>query len=77
MVYGKDLSRKDLEMISGKDIDWPELISSGEWLGRAIEEEIDRVREDRMRERRNRDRRRTLLTDWSLLAASRPKTIFG
>lgn len=54
---------KDLEMMSGKDVHWPQLISSGEWLGRAIEEEMDRVREDRLRERRDRDRRRrTVLT---------------
>lgn len=45
---------KNLAMISGKDIDWDELIASGEWLGTRIEEEVEYVRRD---ERRRRDRR--------------------
>lgn len=32
---------RDLKMISAKEVRWPELISSGEWLGRTLEEEID------------------------------------
>lgn len=47
---GSDLRneiQRDLAMISGKDIRWPQLISSAEWLGREFEEEIDRAREDK------------------------------
>jgi tetratricopeptide (TPR) repeat protein len=36
----------DLRMISGKDIDWQKLIASGEWVGKQMEEEIDRARKD-------------------------------
>ena len=41
----------DLAMISGKDLDWQKLIANGEWLGKEIEEEIDRTRRDEARER--------------------------
>jgi tetratricopeptide (TPR) repeat protein len=44
---------KNLAMISGKEFDWQRLISSGEWLGRKMEEEIDLARQD---ERRHRER---------------------
>jgi len=44
--------QKDLAMISGKEFSWPELISSGEWLGRTLEEEIDKARKDEMEERK-------------------------
>jgi len=50
--------QKDLDMISGKDVHWPGLISNGEWLGRMLEEEIERAHEDKMRDRERRDRRR-------------------
>lgn len=53
--------QRDLDMIGGKDIHWPELISSGEWLGRMFEEEINRAREDKMRERRRHDKHRGTL----------------
>ena len=33
-----------LAMISSKDIDWPKLIASGDWIGKKIEEEIDIAR---------------------------------
>lgn len=39
--------QKDLAMISGEDIHWPQLIASGEWLGKKFEEEIDFVIRDR------------------------------
>jgi tetratricopeptide (TPR) repeat protein len=38
---------KDLAMISGKDIDWPKLIASGEWIGKKMEEEIDFARQEK------------------------------
>jgi tetratricopeptide (TPR) repeat protein len=47
--------QNDLDMISGKDIDWPKLIDSAEWVGRQMEEEVDRVRRDEERRLRNRD----------------------
>ena len=37
--------RSDLAMIS-KGVDWQRLIASGEWVGRQMEEEIDRARRD-------------------------------
>jgi tetratricopeptide (TPR) repeat protein len=37
---------KALAMIAGKDIDWGGLISRAEWVGREMEEEVDRVRRD-------------------------------
>jgi len=36
----------DLAMISGKDIDWTKLVASGEWIGRRMEDEVDKVRRD-------------------------------
>lgn len=42
--------QEDLTMISAKEIDWAKLITSGEWLGREFEEEIDRAREDEIDE---------------------------
>jgi tetratricopeptide (TPR) repeat protein len=46
---------KDLAMIGGRDIDWPTLISNGEWLGRRMEQEMDAVQRDEER-RFERDR---------------------
>jgi tetratricopeptide (TPR) repeat protein len=43
--------RTDLAMISGKELDWQKLIANGEWLGKTIEEEIDRARRDEERDR--------------------------
>ena len=48
---GSDLRseiQRDLDMIREKDINWPRLTSSGEWLGNKFEEEIDRAREDKI-----------------------------
>lgn len=45
----RDLRREiqsDLKMIRGKEINWKELIASGEWLGKGFEEEIDRAKRD-------------------------------
>lgn len=59
-MYGQfwDPSRKirseiqrDLAMISGRDIEWQQLIASGEWIGRKMEEEIDLARRDEIKER--------------------------
>jgi len=33
-------------MIAGKEIDWQKLISSGEWIGLKMEDEIDQARWD-------------------------------
>jgi tetratricopeptide (TPR) repeat protein len=45
--------QKNVAMISAKDINWPELIGSGERLGQQVEEEVDKVRLDKRRERRD------------------------
>lgn len=37
---------KDLAMIAGKDIDWPQLITSAEWIGQKMEDEMDKVKRD-------------------------------
>ena len=44
--------QKNLAMLGGRDTNLPELIASGEWIGRELEEEIDRVKRDRRRRRR-------------------------
>jgi tetratricopeptide (TPR) repeat protein len=41
----------DLAMISGRDLDLQKLIANGEWIGKRIEEESDRARQDESRER--------------------------
>jgi tetratricopeptide (TPR) repeat protein len=41
----------DLARISGRDLDWPKLIASGEWVGMMMEEEGDKARRDESRER--------------------------
>lgn len=50
--------QRNLAMIQGKDVEWDKLISSAEWIGRRMEQEIDYVRrdEERQLERRERDR---------------------
>jgi tetratricopeptide (TPR) repeat protein len=51
---------KDLAMISGRDIDWPTLISDAEWIGQRMEQEIDNVRRDeRLQFERDRERGRS------------------
>ena len=49
----------DLKKIDGKDFNPEELMANAEWLGKRMEEEIDRVREDERRQfERDFDRRR-------------------
>jgi tetratricopeptide (TPR) repeat protein len=46
---GRDIRRgieKNLIVANAKEIDWPTLIAGGEWLGKRMEEEIDRARRD-------------------------------
>ena len=40
----------DLAMISSRDFDWQKLIAEGEWLGKQMEDEIDRARQDESRQ---------------------------
>ena len=40
----------DLAMISGREFDWDRLIADGEWVGKQIEEEGDRARNDETRD---------------------------
>jgi tetratricopeptide (TPR) repeat protein len=42
---------KDLNALSGKDVDRQQLITSAEWIGKRMEEEIDLVRRDEQRHR--------------------------
>jgi len=35
-----------LAMLSGREIDWPKIVQSGEWVGSTMEEEIDRAERD-------------------------------
>jgi tetratricopeptide (TPR) repeat protein len=41
----------DLAMISGRELDWQKLITSGEWIGMMMEEEGDKARRDEARQR--------------------------
>lgn len=47
--------KKDLDMIAGKDVDWPKLLDSSEWIGQEMEKEVDRVQEDEQRRFDRRD----------------------
>jgi tetratricopeptide (TPR) repeat protein len=40
----------DLAMISSRELDWQKLIAEGEWLGKQMEDEIDRARQDESRQ---------------------------
>ena len=40
----------DLAMIRSNEINWPQIIANGDWLGKAIDEESDRARDDEQRE---------------------------
>ena len=46
---------KSLQMISSKDVDRQQLISSAEWIGQRMEQEIDLVRRDEQRQFRDQD----------------------
>lgn len=39
--------QRDLKMIEGRDIDWPQLIGNAEWLGNEFEHEIDFAKRDK------------------------------
>jgi tetratricopeptide (TPR) repeat protein len=50
---GRELRReiqRSLATIKGRDINWAELIASGEWLGQKFEEEIDLAKRDEFNE---------------------------
>ncbi len=47
--------QKNLAMISGKDINWPQLIATAEGLGKKFEEEIELTRRDKEEELYKRD----------------------
>jgi hypothetical protein len=38
-------------MIDGKEINWEKLISSCEWVGQKMEEEVDRATKDELNEK--------------------------
>ena len=46
---------KDIDIISGKEINRPELVASAEWIGQRMENEIDLVRRDEQQQFRNRE----------------------
>ncbi|MBM4263727.1 MAG: hypothetical protein FJ143_06560 [Deltaproteobacteria bacterium] len=48
---------KTLQLIEGRDFDLPTLFTNGEWVGKEIEEEIERVRREEQRFLNDRDRR--------------------
>ena len=43
--------QSDLAMIDGKEINWEKLISSCEWVGQKMEEEVDRATKDELNEK--------------------------
>jgi tetratricopeptide (TPR) repeat protein len=43
--------QSDLAMISGREFDWQKLISDSEWIGKRMEEEGDKARNDEARTR--------------------------
>ena len=48
--------QRGLAMISGREINWPELIASGEWLGLELETEIDLAKRDKLQDQRDGDK---------------------
>ena len=40
-------SRRNLAMIRGREVNWKELIENAEWIGKEIEQEIDRAAKDK------------------------------
>jgi tetratricopeptide (TPR) repeat protein len=42
--------QSDLAMIGKREFDWQKLIAEGEWLGKQMEDEIDRARQDETRQ---------------------------
>lgn len=42
--------QKNIAMLSAREVNWNELIAGGEWLGRELEQEIDKAREDQQKE---------------------------
>ena len=46
---------KDLQIIGAKDVNLETLIADGEWVGREIEEEAERVLREEQRYMRDRD----------------------
>jgi hypothetical protein len=46
---------KDIDMLSSKDANRQQLISSAEWIGQRMEEEIDLVRRDEQRQFRDQE----------------------
>ncbi|HUK42592.1 MAG TPA: hypothetical protein VLX11_16170 [Candidatus Acidoferrales bacterium] len=44
--------KSGLSLLAARDPDWPKVISTGEWIGQTLEEEIDRARRDEADERR-------------------------
>jgi tetratricopeptide (TPR) repeat protein len=53
--------RKQMEtallLISSRELDWAKIISTGEWIGLRLEEEIDSARRDESQQRRGEQRR--------------------
>jgi hypothetical protein len=47
-----------LLLISGREADSAKIISTGEWIGLRLEQEIDSVRRDEENEQRRREQRR-------------------
>ena len=44
--------KSGLALLAARDPDWPKVISTGEWIGQTLEEEIDRARRDEAEDRR-------------------------
>ena len=44
--------KSGLSLLSAQDPDWPKILSTGEWIGQTLEEEIDRAQRDEAEDRR-------------------------
>lgn len=56
--------QRQLDLIEGRDFTWQELITSGEWLGREVENEIDEARREKIRDRQRRREMREGFFKW-------------
>lgn len=56
--------QRQLDLIEGRDFIWEELITSAEWLGREIENEIDEARREKIWDRQRRREMRDGFFKW-------------
>lgn len=62
---GSEIQRQ-IDLIEAKDFTWQEVITSAEWLGKELENEMDEVRREKIRERQRRKELHEGFRGWNL-----------